>query len=91
MPSEKKRKREGGWERERASNKGVELASRQSSKRIFLCPLKFRPSTIVHQIFVEGPGASHNSLVARSKKSVRSAEVAERLSYAAPLRVQGRS
>ena len=60
----------------------------RSSRRLVV-PVSSEVQTFNHQIFVEGPGALRYSLVARSKKAVQSAEVAEWLS-AASLRVQGR-
>ena len=72
-------------------DRGVELASRwiiekESQSHIH----KFRPSTIVQQIFSNDPGTSYKSLATKSKKYVQSTEVEERLAHAASQNIQGR-
>ena len=72
-------------------DRAVQFVSRSAlEKESRSLVLKFKPATIVQETFAEDPGASYKSLATRSKKSVKSDEVEQRLAHAASLKVQGR-
>ena len=58
---------------------------KEASSRI----MKFKPATIVQQVFANDPGASRKSLSNKSKRCIQMDEVTERLAHATSLKVQG--
>lgn len=70
-------------------DRAVQFVSRSAlEKESCSLVLKFKPATIVQEMFVEDPGASYKSLATRSKKSVKIDELEQRLAHAASLKVQ---